>query len=154
MGAVLLDHASNPPALRRAVEALAAMPRNGRRIAAVTSPGNRPDQSIRDNARIVAPHADVVICFEDEHRRRGRDARAIVGLLADGFREAGVASDAVSIALSQDEAIRRAVELATRPDDLIVIFNSDVKTTLEQFDRWFREVGAPRDSDSAPPSAA
>ena len=59
------------------------------------------------------------ICSDWEDLR-GRPARAVAHLLAQGLLENGVLKEAITVAASHDEALKTAYEKPS-PDDLLVV---------------------------------
>jgi cyanophycin synthetase len=145
---VLLDFAHNPPSLRRAMAALGGLAAN-RRVVALTSPGNRPDEQIRDMGRVAAGHADFYICMERVDRRRGRAAGEIAQLMAEGLADAGVPADRVRKASTVMEALPIGRDLATNPNDLLAIYYTETRDILS----LLRTVFAPTGTGLPPASA-
>ncbi len=134
---VLLDYAHNPPALRQSMAALATLPREGRRVIVLTSPGNRPDDQIRDCGRAVAGNADFYVCMERLDRRRGRSEGEIARLLSEGLAESGVAADRIRLAVTQEQAVAVGAGLVREPDDLLAIFYTEFRPVLVQLKAAF-----------------
>jgi cyanophycin synthetase len=134
---VLLDFGNNPPALREAMAALARIPKTGRRVFVISSPGNRPDDQIRDMGRVAAPHADLFVCMERIEKRRGRAEGEIARLMSDGLAEFGVARERIHSGLSQEDAVRLGVSLVDKPDDLLAIFYTEANLVLRQLEAAF-----------------
>jgi cyanophycin synthetase len=142
---VLVDTASNPPALRRALAAAATISVSGRRIIVLASPGNRPDEQIRDMGRAAADHASFYVCMERTDTRRGRREGEIAQLIRAGLVESGVPADRIRTALTQEDGIEAGIALASGRGDLLSLFYTDFKATLRQLDDAFASSGpAPR----------
>jgi len=142
---VLIDLASNPPALRAAVQAIDRFPCAGRRICVFTTPGNRPDKQIEECARAVADHFDRYVCFDRADWRRGRAPGDIARSLEQGLIEAGVSRDQIASALTQQDALVIAARTA-KPDDFLVVLGTEVKQSLPDLRRAFALAAGKRHS--------
>jgi cyanophycin synthetase len=103
---IVVDYAHNPAAVA-AVGGLLRRVWGREGVAAVTLPGDRCDDLVRDTAREVARYFDRVVVYEDEDLR-GRRPGEMTQLIVDGLKEArpsvrirmaGDLKDAVGIAL-------------------------------------------------------
>jgi cyanophycin synthetase len=146
---VMLDYAHNPPGLREAVASLDRFPRNGRRLFVLSSPGNRPDDQLRDMGRVAAPHADLFVCMERLDRRRGRAEGEIARLIAEGLVGSGVPRERIHAGLNQEDAVKLGISLADQPGDLLAIFYTEFKLVLRQLEAAFAELGAAQSAPEA-----
>ena len=101
----------------------------GRSLCLVCGVGDRPDRHIADTGRAVAHVFDRYLCFEREDYRRGRAPGEIASRLADALEGAGVSSDRIDRRDTLPAALEAAVGLV-QPGDLLVIFGTDVRTSL------------------------
>ena len=141
---ILFDFANNPPALETTIKAIDRFACTGRRICAITAPGNRPDHHIEDCARAVVGHFDYYICFERDEWRRGRAPGEIARYLEHALIQAGIATEQIASAWTQQDALVTAARIAG-PDDFLVIFGTDVRKSLPQLRSAF---GLPPTADS------
>jgi len=128
---VVVDYAHNAPAVQALgdfVERLAQpsaggarAPVTGRRIGVVATAGDRRDEDIRELGRTAARYFDVIVIREDENNR-GRERGGTAALVAEGIESAGADRRAREIAtvLDELEATRRALDLATDGDVVVV----------------------------------
>jgi len=116
---IIVDYAHNPAAVA-AVGGLLRRVWGRDGVAAVTLPGDRCDDLVRDTARAVARSFDRVVVYEDEDLR-GRRSGEMTRLIVDGLtktrpgvriRTAGDLKDAVGIALG----------LATPGEPLLLLY--------------------------------
>jgi cyanophycin synthetase len=127
---VILDYAHNAAAVRAICDLVDRFDVDGRRIAVLAAPGDRRDQDIRDIAGIAAGHFDHYICRRDDNPR-GRDPDEVPTMLKDKLLEEGIHIDAIECIADEQEATRRALEIA-EPGDLILILGDNVKRTWKQ----------------------
>ncbi len=126
---VLFDRASNPPALAATVASIDRLTFAGRRICALTSPGNRPDRQIEQCGTTVAGHFDYFICFERSDWRRGRAENEIAWRLKHGLMTAGIREDQIASAPTQERALEIAAKIAG-PGDLLIVLGTDVRKSI------------------------
>ena len=84
---VIADYGHNPDAMRALVSAVQALPA-GRRSVVISGAGDRRDDDIREQTRILGQAFDEVILYEDACQR-GRAPGEVVGLLREGLQGAG-----------------------------------------------------------------
>jgi cyanophycin synthetase len=124
---VIVDYAHNAAAIEGLVDLVLNLPA-ARRIAAVTAPGDRRDEDIRDVGRLLAPF-DFVILREDTDRR-GREPGAVAALLRDGLRSAGFRDDRMTTLLDETEALSFGVRMLGE-DDILVVLADRVPGTID-----------------------
>ncbi|WP_226337102.1 UDP-N-acetylmuramoyl-L-alanyl-D-glutamate--2,6-diaminopimelate ligase [Arthrobacter sp. UM1] len=111
--AAIVDFAHNPDALVRALTSVA-----GRRtILVVGATGDRDATKRGTMGRIAAELADVVIVTDDDPH--GEDPARIRAAVLEGARSADSDAEVLEV-FPRDEAIRRAVALASREDTIVV----------------------------------
>jgi cyanophycin synthetase len=96
----------------------------------LAAPGDRRDEDIRDIAEIAAGHFDHYICRRDDNTR-GRDGDEVPTMLKDKLLEKDIHIDAIEVIPDEQEATRRALEMADT-GDLVLILGDNVKRTWKQ----------------------
>jgi cyanophycin synthetase len=122
---VLVDYAHNAAAIEGLIEFVTQLPA-GRRIAAVTVPGDRRDEDIRTAGRLCAAFDHVIL--KEDADRRGREPGEIARLMREGLASADF-SGAVETSPSEAAAVKRGFELM-QDGDLLVISAEEVPVTL------------------------
>jgi cyanophycin synthetase len=153
---VVVDYAHNPPALQALgdfVERLsepsiggARAQVTGRRIAVVATAGDRRDADIRDLGETAARYFDEIIVREDANNR-GRPVGDTAALIAEGIRSAPTDASrvaGVTTVLNELEATRRALEMATA-GDVVVLCVDHANQVWKELQR--REHGAATETD-------
>ena len=86
-GATLIaDYGHNPDAILALVKAVEAMPAQ-RRIVVISGAGDRRDEDIRDQTRILGEAFDEAVLYQDQCQR-GRADGEVLALLREGLRDA------------------------------------------------------------------
>lgn len=137
---ILFDRAADPPGLRAVVSVIEAMAPAGKRICALTSPGNRPDWHFEECAAVLAGHFDKFVCYEQENYRRGKPPGEIAARLSRGLAAAGAEAGSVLMSESPSETARLVASLAD-PGDFVVVFGWNVASAVEAYRAAFRELG-------------
>jgi len=127
---VILDYAHNAAAVKAICDLVDRFDVEGRKIVVLAAPGDRRDQDVRDIAEIAAGHFDYYICRRDDNTR-GRDGDEIPVMLKDKLLEEGIPIDAIEMIPDEQEATRRALEMANT-GDLVLILGDNVKRTWKQ----------------------
>jgi cyanophycin synthetase len=127
---VILDYAHNAAAVKAICGLVDRFDVEGKRIAVLAAPGDRRDQDVRDIANEAAGHFNHYICRCDDNRR-GRGPDEIAVMLKDRLLEKGVHADTIEVIPDEQEATRRALELADA-NDLVLILGDNVKRTWKQ----------------------
>jgi cyanophycin synthetase len=124
---VIVDYGHNPDAMRALVRAVEAMPLGeGRRRAVVISgPGDRRDEDIRGQTKILGAAFDDVVLFEDACQR-GRADGEVLALLRDGLRDASKASHIVEVR-GEFVAIDKALDKLRSGDLCLVVVDQVVE---------------------------
>ena len=84
---VIADYGHNPDAMQALVQAVQAMPAQ-RRSVVISGAGDRRDEDIREQTRILGDVFDHVVLFEDACQR-GREDGEVITLLRQGLGQAG-----------------------------------------------------------------
>jgi len=127
---VILDYAHNAAAVKAICGLVDRFDIEGKRIAVLAAPGDRRDQDVFDIANEAAGHFDHYICRCDDNRR-GRGPDEIAVMLKDRLLEQDVQADAIEVIPDEQEATRRALEMANA-NDLVLILGDNVKRTWKQ----------------------
>ncbi len=127
---VILDYAHNPAAVKAMCDLVDRFDVDGKRIVVLSAPGDRRDEDIRDIAAIAAGSFDHFICRCDDNRR-GRGEDEVATMLKNRLLEEGVASDRIEVVPDEQEANRRALEMA-ETGDLVLMLGDNVKRTWKQ----------------------
>lgn len=119
--ASVVDFAHNPDALARALQAVRSREQGSRVIVVFGATGQR-DQSKRPTMGAIAARlADIVIVSDDDpHDEDAAAIRSEVLAGAYAAREAGNLTSEIIESSPRDAAIRRAVELATPKDTILI----------------------------------
>jgi cyanophycin synthetase len=80
---VIADYGHNPDAMAALVQAVDAMPA-ARRTVVISGAGDRRDEDIRDQTRILGAAFDEVLLYEDQCQR-GRQDGEVMRLLREGL---------------------------------------------------------------------
>jgi cyanophycin synthetase len=83
---VIADYGHNPDAMVALVQAVTALPAK-RRMVVISGAGDRRDEDIRDQTRILGNAFDTAILYQDACQR-GRADGEVLALLRDGLRNA------------------------------------------------------------------
>lgn len=139
--AIMFDYAASPPGFAATITVTDTMPVSGKRICAVTVPGNRPDWVFAEAAAALAGHFQRYVFFELKEYRRGRKPGEISTRLAEAMRATGVDPASVSVVDGHADVAALVVREA-KPDDLVVVFGMDKPKIIERYRAAFREVPA------------
>lgn len=126
-GRVLVDYAHNAAAMEGVLEFVSGIDAR-RRVAVMTTPGDRRDEDLRTFGRL-AGKLDRVIIKEDENGR-GRPRGEIAGLIREGLIEGGMAPHCIEVVHEEEEAVLHAVD-TMEDGDLVLITVNDVQGILE-----------------------
>ena len=127
---VILDYAHNAAAVKAICGLVDRFDIEGKRIAVLAAPGDRRDQDVFDIASEAAGHFDHYICRCDDNRR-GRGPDEVAVMLKNRLLEQDVHADAIEVIPDEQEATRRALEIADA-NDLVLILGDNVKRTWKQ----------------------
>ena len=138
---IMFDFAASPPGFAAAITVTDTMPVSGKRICAVTVPGNRPDWVFAEAAAALAGHFQRYVFFELKDYRRGRKPGEISMRLADAMLAAGVDPASVSVVDGHTD-VAALVAREAKPGDLVIVFGMDKPKVIEQYRAAFRDVDA------------
>ncbi len=128
---VLLDYAHNAHGMEAVARTVRELAVHGRRLGVIAAPGDRRDEDIVALARAAAPAFDLILLREDDDLR-GRQPGEVAGILREGLLKTGFCPERiVNGYFKEDEAVRRALEMA-RAGDLLVIFGDKLARIWEQ----------------------
>jgi cyanophycin synthetase len=119
---VLLDYAHNPEGLRGFLKVAEHLRAGGGRLGMLLGhAGNRMDADIEDLARAAAEfRPQLVVVKEDEQHLRGRAPGEVPRIIRAELKRLGLPDSALSMADSEVEAARYALEWA-RPGDVLAL---------------------------------
>ena len=123
---MIADYGHNPDAMLALVQAVGAMPAQ-RRSVVISGAGDRRDEDIREQTRILGDAFDQIVLFEDACQR-GRADGEVLALLRSGLAEAKRARDVHEIRgefLAIDTAMDRLGE-----GDLCLILVDQVEEAI------------------------
>ena len=123
---VIVDYGHNPDAMRALVRAVEAMPlgAGARRSVVISGAGDRRDEDIRGQTRILGAAFDDAVLFEDACQR-GRAAGEVLALLREGLRDAAKTQSVVELR-GEFTAIDHALD-RLRAGDLCLVFVDQVQ---------------------------
>ena len=123
---VIADYGHNPDAMVALVQAVTAMPAK-RRMVVISAAGDRRDEDIRDQTRILGNAFDSVLLYQDACQR-GRADGEVLALLREGLSNGTRVRDVVEIT---GEFVAIDSALATlEPGDLCLILIDQVDEAL------------------------
>ncbi len=148
---VILDYAHNPHAMTEIHHMLARMRVLGRKIGVVGIAGDRREDDMRELGEIAARTFDHLIIREDESLR-GRELGEAAALIAEGARRGGLPDSAITLILSEQEAVEGALRMA-EPGDLVMIFGDSITRSWKQIIYFGRERSRPPAGEPVIPAA-
>jgi cyanophycin synthetase len=124
---VIADYGHNPDAIQALSDAVGRM--NARqRMVVISGAGDRRDEDIRDQTRILGKVFDEVILYQDACQR-GREDGEVIGLLREGL-EGAPQTRRISEVRGEFNAIDAALE-RLEPGDLCLILIDQVQEALD-----------------------
>jgi cyanophycin synthetase len=133
-GSIVVDYGHNVPSLERICGSLAKFP-HPRRTAVYSAAGDRRDEDLVTQGRLLAATFDRVVIYEDAYIR-GRQPGDITRLISQGIREGMPAGKTVTIEQGGDWATSAALVLDTVGQGDLVLLQAD---TIEQTIPWLTE---------------
>jgi cyanophycin synthetase len=124
---VVLDYAHNAREFKMIATTVMQMECAGRRIVAISSPGNRTDEQIH-HLGVGAAYDHYICCRRDD--LRGRGPSEVPERLRDGLLAGGIAAENVSVVPPEEDAVKAALDMA-RPGDLVVLLYTDHNRTWD-----------------------
>jgi cyanophycin synthetase len=119
---VLVDYAHNPAAIAAISELVHRVWGCERAVAAVTLPGDRRDELLRESARVIAERFDRVVLYEDSDLR-GRAPGEVPALVRAEL------TGRVSTVSTVEEAVPAALAMA-RPGDVVLLLYEKIEPVL------------------------
>ena len=135
---IIADYGHNPDAIRALVQAVDAMPGNKRSVV-ISGAGDRRDQDIIEQTRILGAAFDEVILYQDACQR-GRADGEVLALLREGLQGAARTKQVDEIR-GEFVAIDLALE-RLQPGDLCLILVDQVEEALAYLARRIRGAAA------------
>ncbi|MFT3666292.1 cyanophycin synthetase [Piscinibacter sp.] len=136
---VIADYGHNPDAMRALVAAVDAMP-GRRRSVVISAAGDRRDEDIREQTRILGAAFDTVLLYQDA-AQRGRGDGEVIALLRDGLQGAPRTREVEEIR-GEFVAIDRALA-ALAPGDLCLVLVDQVDEALAHLHKRIAEMTPP-----------
>ncbi len=137
---VIADYGHNPDAMHALVAAVNAMAKpSARRSVVISAAGDRRDDDIRDQTRILGAAFDRVVLYQDA-AQRGRSDGEVLGLLREGLRDASRAKDVVEIR-GEFVAIDKALD-TLEAGDLCLVLVDQVEEALAHIQHRIAEAQA------------
>jgi cyanophycin synthetase len=134
---VIADYGHNPDAMRALVAAVNALPA-ARRLVLISGAGDRRDEDIREQTRILGAAFDEVLLYQDA-AQRGRADGEVVGLLREGLQGAARTTHVEEIR-GEFAAIDRALERLA-PGDLALLLVDQVQEAVAHLGERVRAGG-------------
>jgi cyanophycin synthetase len=134
---VIADYGHNPDAMRALVAAVNALPA-AKRVVLISGAGDRRDEDIREQTRILGAAFDEVLLYQDA-AQRGRADGEVVGLLREGLQGAARTTHVEEIR-GEFAAIDRALERLA-PGDLALLLVDQVQEALAHLGERVRAGG-------------
>ncbi|MBF5003933.1 cyanophycin synthetase [Diaphorobacter caeni] len=135
---VIADYGHNPDAIRALAQAVQAMPAK-RRSVVISGAGDRRDQDIVEQTRILGQYFDDVILYQDACQR-GREDGEVLGLLKQGLEGAPRTTYSTEIHgefIAIDHALERL-----QPGDLSLVLVDQVEEALAHLNKRCAEAKA------------
>ncbi|MBX9609967.1 MAG: cyanophycin synthetase [Gammaproteobacteria bacterium] len=123
---VIADYGHNPDAMVALVQAVSASPAR-RRMVVISGAGDRRDEDIRDQTRVLGDAFDRVLLYQDACQR-GREDGEVLALLREGLTNASRTREVEEIR-GEFVAIDRALALL-EPGDLCLVLIDQVEEAL------------------------
>jgi cyanophycin synthetase len=117
---VIADYGHNPDAMQALVNAVEGMPAR-RRLVLISGAGDRRDEDIREQTRILGAAFDEVLLYQDQCQR-GREDGEVIGLLREGLQGAARTSHVEEIN-GEFVAIDRALERLGEGDLALILID-------------------------------
>jgi cyanophycin synthetase len=128
---VIADYGHNPDAMKALVDAVEALPAK-RRSVVISGAGDRRDEDIRDQTRILGAAFDHVLLYQDACQR-GRVDGEVIALLREGL-EGATRTTTVEEIRGEFIAIDRALQ-GLQEGDLCLILVDQVEEALAHIEQ-------------------
>jgi UDP-N-acetylmuramyl tripeptide synthase len=136
----IVDFAHNPHGLEAVLYMARALPAR-RRCVVVGQAGDRDDEAIRELARLIwKSRPDRVVVKELVLHLRGREPGEVPAIIVDELRRLGAPEDAIDVAGSELDAVRRALGWS-RPGDLLLLLSHEERVLVLGLVRELGERG-------------
>lgn len=133
---LVLDNAVQPPSARALMESLKQVNVDGKRVCALTTPGNREDAHYDDYAKELHKSFDKFIIFERDEWQRRRDPGEITKLLKASLLKQNIDSDRIYEVENYCEALELMSDIVM-PGDLAVILGGPERGSISQVEKAF-----------------
>ncbi|MBQ0131266.1 MAG: cyanophycin synthetase, partial [Comamonas sp.] len=133
---IVADYGHNPDAIRALTQAVSSIPAN-RRSVVISGAGDRRDQDIIEQTRILGTAFDDVILYQDACQR-GREDGEVIALLKQGLEGATRTTYSTDIHgefIAIDHALSRL-----QPGDLCLVLVDQVEESLEHLRKHVQEA--------------
>jgi len=127
---VLLDYAHNPAALDMLCQFVAKSNVMGNKTCIIGLPGDRNADLIEESVKVIAGKFDHYIIKEDDNNR-GKERGSVASLLQELLLKNGVTQSAITVVLSEVEAITHGLTHA-KSEDFLVVLGDKVERSWEQ----------------------
>ena len=127
---VILDYAHNPAGFRAMADLADKLDPAGKRIIAISVPGDRRDEDIRASVEACLPHFTHFVCKADSNRR-GRGPDEVPQLMRSFLLELGVEDSNITVITDEEPAVDYALNMA-QEGDLLLITADDLQRTWKQ----------------------
>ena len=132
---IIADYGHNPDAIKALVQAVTNLPAKQRSVV-ISGAGDRRDEDIREQTRVIGGAFNSVVLFEDACQR-GRADGEVIALLRQGLKDAKLTSDIVEIHgefIAIDHALGQL-----NPGDLCLILIDQVEEALAHISKRVAE---------------
>lgn len=116
---VCVDYGHNPAGIREVIRTLKQL-KSTALVGCITVPGDRPDETVKELARVAAQGFDRIIIREDLDLR-GRKPGEIARIIKAGALAAGMNEKNISVVLPERDAFISGLE-SCRPGEIFVMF--------------------------------
>lgn len=127
---VILDYAHNPAGFRAMADLADKLDPVGNRILAISLPGDRRDQDLRESVEACLPQFTHFVCKSDANRR-GRGDDEVPQLIRGYLLDLGVEDSNIVVIADEEPAVDYALNMA-QEGDLLVITGDDLQRTWKQ----------------------
>ncbi|MFZ5354434.1 MAG: cyanophycin synthetase [Bacillota bacterium] len=134
---VILDYGHNIDAYRCIIDTLKKMKKN-KLIGVIGVPGDRTDSSTYKIGQMCGNSFDRIFIKEDKDRR-GRAVGEIAQILEDGCRDSIIDPKDVTIELSEEKALEKAI-LSAEPNDIVIVFYEEYHLLLDVLEKVKKDM--------------
>ncbi|MBB6216296.1 cyanophycin synthetase [Anaerosolibacter carboniphilus] len=130
---VIVDYGHNFDGYKKVIEGLQKIKIN-RLIGVIGVPGDRLDTSIHEVGILSGQSFDYIFIKEDRDRR-GREEGEVANRLMEGCLKGGIDPRKMEIELLEEVALRKAMEIATA-GDIVIVFYEDRDKVMEAMNEF------------------